>query len=158
VPSTTGFIATINKELPDVAVLFLVTITAGATTIRLVRNYEPVTSNGEVFTPYPHMEVGRADDAEDRPPARTIVLEDVDRSVLAELRALDPDEPPEITIQMVMSDALDAVVDEWTGHIREASYDATSIEAEITTDQIIGVGFPKVTRTPATHPALFADD
>lgn len=155
-PLTSSAVAQINKELPDVAIIWLVTIVADATTIRMCRNHEPVTSRGNQYLPYPHMEVGFPDDAEDRPPRASIVLEDVGREVVAALRDLDPRSPPTITVELVLSDALDTVQDSWTGEILEGQYDATSIEAEIRTDEMLGVGAPKVTRTPSTHPGMFA--
>lgn len=159
---TIAAVTQFSGDLIDVAVIWLVTITADdgvnpPTTIRLARNYTPVVSRGEIYLPYPHMEVGRPDDAEDRPPSRAIVIEDVGREVVAALRSLRPDSPPEITIELILEDALDTVQDSWSGTIREAGYDATSIEAEIRTDALIGTGAPRVTRTPSTHPAMFAD-
>lgn len=153
---SSSFIAQVNAELQTVAKIWLVTIVAGATTIRLCSDYSPVVSRGNTYTPYPHMDVGFPEDASDRPPRQSILLEDVGREVIAALRLLDPGSPPTITIELVLADALDTVQDSWTAELRDAQYDLTSIDGEIRTDEIIGVGAPLMTRTPSSHPALFA--
>lgn len=157
---TPDMIEQLEAELSDDPIFYLVTIDHDdlATPIRLCTNYEALVSRGDTYQNYPHMELALPDDTEDQPPRQSIVLEDIDRVVVEALRTLPTTSPPSITIEVVLGSDLDTVQDSWTGQIREASYDYNAVEAEMRTDELLGVGAPALSYTPSLFPAMFAAD
>ena len=156
-PLSASAIAKLQNEIVDVAFLWLVTISHAdlPTPLRMVRDYVPLTSRGNVFTPYPHMDIGFPSDTEDQPPRQTIVLEDVAQIFTPALRALATTTPPILLIELVMEGEPNTVQDSWTAEIREAQGDGISIEAELRTDAILGVGAPTISYTPSLFPGMF---
>jgi hypothetical protein len=157
-PLSASAIAKLQNEIVDVAFLWLVTISHPdlVTPLRMVRDFVPLTSRGNVFTPYPQMDIGFPHDSEDQPPRQMIVLEDVGQVFTPALRSLDTTTPPLILIELVMEGEPNTVQDSWTAEIREAQGDGLSIEASLRTDELLGVGAPSLAFTPSLFPALFA--
>jgi hypothetical protein len=156
-PLSASAIAKLQSEIVDVAFLWLVTISHPdlPTPLRMVRDYVPLTSRGNLFTPYPHMDIGFPHDGEDQPPRQVIVLEDVGQVFTPALRTLATTTPPTMLIELVMEGDVNTVQDSWTAEIREAHGDGVSIEAELRTDEMLGVGAPSISYTPSLFPGMF---
>jgi len=156
-PLSSSAIAKLQHEIVDVAFLWLVTISHPdlPTPLRMVRDYVPLTSRGNSFIAYPHMDIGFPHDEVDQPPRQSIVLEDVGQVFTPALRSLDTTTPPVLLIELVMEGEPNTVQDSWTAELRNAQGDGLSIEAELRTDQLLGVGAPSLSYTPSLFPALF---
>jgi hypothetical protein len=158
-PLSASAIAKLQDEIVDVAFLWLVTISHAdfPTPLRIVRDYVPLTSRGNVFTPYPHLDIAFPHDEVDQPPRQSIVLEDVGQVFTPALRSLTTTTPPVLLIEIVMEGEPNTVQDSWTAELRQAHGDGLSIEAELRTDEILGVGAPSMAYTPSLFPAMFAE-
>ena len=149
----------VNAEIMDVAVIWLITISHSqlVTPLRLAVSYVNVVSRGNTFLCYPGMSVAFPDDELDKPPAARIRMEDVDKAILTSLRGLDPTDSVYITIEIVLSDDLNvSQLPPFTGRITSVNYDSNSIEGDIRTDDLLGVGGPALSYTPAIAPAIYA--
>lgn len=147
-------LAQINAEVQDDVFLFLVTINHADLDepLRFVWNTEPITSRGNPYIPL-RMEVDPPEQLEDRPPRAALRLGDVDRVILAELRAML--DPPTVTIELILASKPNVVQAQLRNAImREVQYDALWLEAELVAHDRLGVAVPAYTFTPHFAPGL----
>ena len=153
-----GFIADSHAEIPEFVVVYLVTITAGATTLRLCTDASDFVSNGDTFTACGDaLEVSMYEEREDVPPRGRIRLHNLTGAAIAALRSLDPTTDATVLIELVTSDEPDTVQASWDGAaIRSIAYDSLMLDCEIAADNVIGVGTPALAFDPAHFPAMHA--
>ena len=124
------------------------------TTLRFVNHYTDVTSNGNVYTAYPFM-VELPTDLKNQLPYATITIDNVDRGVVDEIRALTG--PPNITISVILvstPDVLEAGPYEMT--LKSVDYDEFTITGKIGEDDNLRETYPKDRITPNNFPGLYS--
>ena len=143
----------INLPEIDVAFLHLLTITAQGDVIRLVNNNEEVTSNGNVFQPYPLALSLPVDDGE-RQPELLLTIDNVDQRLVKAIRELL--EPPLVKFEMVLSISPDTV-EQTIDFLRAdfVSYDSMQIQLRLRPQNILGRRFPYSRYTPSEYADLF---
>ena len=142
----------VNLPEIDTAFWFLLTIKAGGDTIRVVNNYEDVTSRGNTFMAYP-FSLALPSDTGEALPELQLTIDNVDQLLVKAVRGLL--EPPEITFEMVLSSAPD-VVERTIDFLRAdyIGYDALSIQMRLRPNSIMGRNFPSSKYTPGRYPDL----
>lgn len=155
---SSAFISGSNAESTEFAVIFLVTITAGATTLRLCTDAVDFISRGNTFTACGDaLEVLPYDDRAEGAPTGKLRLHNLSGAAIQALRQLDPREDALVLIEIVTSDEPDVVQLSWSGAaIREVQYDPLTLDCELTTDNVVGIGTPALSFDPAHFPALHA--
>lgn len=147
-----------NSELPTITIVYLVTVTAGATVLRMCTDAVDFVSRGETYRATgTAMRAQLYDDREDRPPRARIRFENLTGFLLEGLRNLDPMEDTNVTIEMVTSDEPDTVQDAWIEAVlRDVTYNSMELEGEVSADNVLAVAAPAMSYDPANFPALHA--
>ena len=143
----------INLPETNQALLHLLTITSATDIIYLVNNNEPITSNGQVYDPYPFALTLPMSDGE-RQVELILQIDNVDQTLTHAIRELLT--PPIIKLEMVLSGSPDTV--ERTIDFLRAdfiSYDSMSVQFRLRPENIMGRKFPASKYTPARYPDLF---
>jgi hypothetical protein len=155
---SSAYASAIHSEFPGITPLQLVTITAGATTLRLCTDMQDLVSRGNTFTACGDLLDGQLyDDREDRPPRARIVFQNLSGALLAALRSLDPRETTYVMVELVTAEEPDTVQASWSGaELREISYNSLTLEGEITADNVVGIAAPSASYGPNGFPALHA--
>ena len=121
-------------------------------TIRVVNNNEDITSNGKLFVAYPFEIELPSEDAE-QPPLARLRIDNVDRMIVATVRNIST--PPTVTIRVVLASQPDTIELLFEGlTMRNATYDAASVSAELVFEQIL-VEPVATLMTPGMFPGLF---
>ena len=144
---------TINLPETNVALLHLLTLTAQGDVIHLVNNSEPITSNGQVFDPYPFALTLPLSDGE-RQTELILQIDNVDQSLTKAIRELLT--PPAVKLDMVLSNTPDTI-EQTIDFLRAdfVSYDSLSVQFRLRPDNIMGRKFPSSKYTPARYSDLF---
>ena len=144
---------TINLPETNVALLHLLTLTAQGDVIHLVNNSEPITSNGQVFDPYPFALTLPLSDGE-RQTELILQIDNVDQSLTKAIRELLT--PPAVKLDMVLSntpDTIEQTIDFLRADV--VTYDSLTVQFRLRPDNIMGRKFPSSKYTPARYPDLF---
>lgn len=156
-PFTSRGYRALQAEVEDAALLALVTISYEPTgaILRAVNNTEIVTSRGDDFYPWA-FEFQLPEDSLDRTPELTFVIDNVAQELVDLIRQAI--EPPQLTIEVVVSDTPDVVeltIDELI--LRRVEWDRQRITASLQINDVIGGGFPSyfAIYDPYQYPALF---
>lgn len=147
-----------NAQFPGITPITLVTITAGATVLRLCTDAVDFVSRGDTFTAAGDlMTASLYDDREDTPPRARISFENLTGALLAAVRSLDPMVEATVLIELVTAEEPDTVQDSWDGAaLRDVSYNSLTIEADLTAENIVGIAAPAMSFDPVNFPALHA--
>lgn len=135
--------------------LLLVTVSHSSfTTLYLVNNTESITSNGNVFEPFP-MEITLSPD--DGQSARTtqISFDNVSLELIEELRSVIT--PIDVRIQAVLASDPDTVEIEF-GELKmvNISYDQKTIRGNLILDDFLRTELTSEKYTPSNYPGLFS--
>lgn len=142
----------VNAEYTEESFFYLLTIT-GTESIYLVNNNEPLTSNGQEFTPYP-FSIILQNDSDDKVPTLKLVIDNTDLALIELIRALE--EAPTFKIELVLGstpDTIEKTIDFLK--MKTVSYDKSSIQADLVSDTILFRSFPKGKYNPIQFPGLF---
>jgi len=124
-----------------------------AAPLRVVNNYENITSNGEVYIGYP-FSISIPDETEDAMPIVKLTIDNVDRSIVEAVRTCTS--APAIVVSVVLASAPDTIeAGPFDLTLRAATYDALSVSGEIRADDILNEPWPGVIITPQNFPGLF---
>ncbi len=110
-------------------------------------------SRGEVFVSYP-FDLTLPDDDEARAPRARLVIDNVDRQIVATLRDLATS--PVLTLEIVRAAAPDVV--EAAFHdfrLRNVRYDSYVIEADLTIEDFTAEPYPAASFCPSLFPGIF---
>lgn len=124
--------------------------------IRLVQDMQNLTSNGNVYTAFPFHLTLPEDDNQGVPQV-TLQIDNVSQEILATIKALPPNRPPTVSIDLVVASQPDIVefsLPDLT--LRDVSADLLVIEGSLRGDEEDLNEFPKDSFTPQTAPGLFA--
>ena len=150
--SQTGLASMHAVSTAEVWLVLLTLSASGMQTIRVVNNNENVISGGNTFLAFP-FEISLPSEDSDSPPRAYLRIDNVDRQIVAAVRALTV--TPEVRIDVIRASAPDAPEITFTGlFLRNVQYDAGYVSGELTYDSIFTepVTF---TMTPSRFPGLF---
>jgi hypothetical protein len=144
----------IQATSSPVAWLFLLTIEAkDKPPLYLVNNNEIFVSNGVEYQPFPFA-LKLPDDTGERLPRITLAISNISNEIIEAIRSQST--PPTLTIELVSSaypDIVEKRLDFLT--LRNVSYDATTITADLEVINVMSSGFPSEVYDPVHYPALF---
>jgi hypothetical protein len=118
-----------------------------------VNNNVNITSGGSVYTAYP-FEAVLPDDKEEKEPAAEIRIDNVDRSLMDEIRSIQS--PPTITISVILASSPNTI--EWGPldmETRGVTYDAQTIIISLAYSAFTQEPFPYLTFDPVNFPGMF---
>lgn len=136
------------------AFLMLLTLThPQITTLRVVNNTQDVTSNGNVFTAFPFKFALPADLA-DEMPSLQLVISNVDRRLIDELRTIS--DPISIQLDIIAASSPNVIeVGPFNFDLIHARYNKDTITGTVSTEPILQEPFPADTFNPRDFPGLF---
>jgi hypothetical protein len=121
--------------------------------IRVARNDQNIVSNGNTYIGYPFDVAMPGNPAEGAIGAR-ITIDNVDRAIIAALRALTS--PPEVKIQIVLLDTPDVVEEEHAYFkLVSAKYTRLVITGTISVRYLGNDAYPVDSFLPSTFPGIF---
>lgn len=151
-PSAT-FIAAMQARETDAVLIDLLTITAGASTIRLANNTEDVTSNGETFVGFP-FQIERMSEQEGTPPRARVRVQNVDRRLGDLVRALTVS--PTARIDQALASDPSTLETSWQGfRLRDLTVDAIAVIGTLTGPELDREPYPVTRGTSDRTPALW---
>ena len=94
------------------------------------------------------------EESQDRPPAAKLSLDNIDRQLVALLRSIST--PLTVKFEVVLVSAPDTVEAVWDGfELRNVTYNALTIQGDLTLESFLQEPFPAGTFSPAYFPGLF---
>lgn len=123
-----------------------------AVPIYIANNNEAVISRGNTYQPIP-FDVDLPQEDDDSPGAATLTVDNVDRSIVDAIRAMDV--PPTLSLEVVLASQADYVeVGFYDMTLRNCVYDATTVKGALQWEDIL-VEPLALTMTPARFPGMF---
>lgn len=137
--------------------VFLVCLTIthpSITTQRLVNNTQPVVRSAGTYQPYP-MQLSLPAQLDDQLPTVDIVVDNVDREVLQQIREVSG--VPKVTMEVILASSPDTVeAGPFDFSLKQASYDVLAITGTLGyEDDILNQRVPAMSYTPSNSPGLF---
>lgn len=137
--------------------VFLVCLTIthpSITTQRLVNNTQLVVRSAGTYQPYP-MQLSLPAQLDDQLPTVDIVVDNVDREVLQQIREVSG--VPKVTMEVVLASSPDTVeAGPFDFSLKQASYDVLAITGTLGyEDDILNQRVPAMSYTPSNSPGLF---
>ena len=137
--------------------VFLVCLTIthpSITTQRLVNNTQPVVRSAGAYQPYP-MQLSLPAQLDDQLPTVDIVVDNVDREVLQQIREVSG--VPKVTMEVILASSPDTVeAGPFDFSLKQASYDVLAITGTLGyEDDILNQRVPAMSYTPSNSPGLF---
>lgn len=141
----------------DTSDAFLILLTFAhadlAVPIRVCSDAVDIESRGEIYVAYP-FDLTLPDDEENRPPRARLIIDNVDRSIVATLRQLASS--PVLTIEIVRAAAPDIVEATFRDfRLRNVRYDSRVIEADLTLEDYTSEPYPAASFSPSLFPGIF---
>lgn len=152
------FIAAVNAQETDEAFILLVTIDHPdlPAPIYLNNSGENQVSRGNTYLACP-FQCTLAEDSDERPPQAKLVFDNIDRTMVAALRAAGAvGRAPTVTMELVKASDLNTVEAEFTDfEMREITYNSLTIEATLTLENLFQEPACGYTFSPTYFPGLF---
>ncbi len=105
--------------------------------IRVVNNHQNITSNGNLFVGFP-FEIELPGEDPDQPLRARLRIDNVDRTIVETVRTISS--PPTVTARVVLASQPNTVEVEFSGMtLREASYDAATVEADLVFEDVLNI-------------------
>ena len=122
--------------------------------IRVVNNYENITSNGNLYVGCP-FDIELPGDFEDALPSVTLTVCNVDRQIVEAVRSVTG--PPTISIAVVLASSPDSIeAGPFVMTLRTASYNSLIVSGTIMPEDVLNEAYPGEYFTPGNFPGLFA--
>lgn len=120
-----------------------------------VTNYDvDVVSDSETFVAYP-FELALPTEPEEGAPRATITIDNVHRDIVEAIRNASG-AAPKVTLAVVLASSPDEIEASFPGFdLKNVSYDALTIEGELTLDSLAGERYPAGRFRPGAFPGLF---
>lgn len=152
------FVQSVNAQETNQVFLVLLLIDHSSLTepIRIVNNFEDISSNGATYIGCPFA-ITFPSDLEDQLPAVTLSIDNVDRQIVAAVRNIDPtDGPATSEISVVLASSPDTIeVGPMSLTLREVSYDAALVTGTMQPEDILNEPYPGDIFSPGFYPGLF---
>lgn len=144
---------------PETEQVFLACLTIShpdmATPIRVVNDKQDLVRSAGTFIGYP-FDAPLPNSQDDQLPQVQIRIDNVDPTILNQLRALDRDDDITVTLEIVMASSPDTVeAGPFDFTLKDTSFDVASITGTLAYEDILNEVFPKDTFTPTNAPGLF---
>lgn len=124
-----------------------------AAPIRVTSDAVATVSGGDTFSPFPFT-VQLPAERGDRLAGATLVIDNVDRSVVTALRSIGSG--PTVTLKVVLASSPNTVeAGPFVYTLKNAKYDALTVEGELAFEDILNEAFPGASFVPFSHPGLF---
>ena len=148
-----ALVPAIYQSTSQDAFLFLLTITTPTDTIRVVNDWQNLTSRGDTYLSFP-FSLSLPMDTGDTQNEIRLVIDNVDQTMVEAIRGLP--EPPQVKVEMVISSTPDTV-EKTIDFLRLTSveYDALSITGKLRPDNILARKFPQSTYDSLQFPNLY---
>jgi hypothetical protein len=142
------------QETGEVFLVCLTITHPDITTQRLVNNTQPVVRAAGTYQPYP-MQLKLPDERDDQLPQVDIVIDNVDRAVLEQIRTIKG--VPQVTMEVILASSPDTVeAGPFDFSLKTASYDVLAITGTLGyEDDILNQTVPATEYTPTNSPGLF---
>ncbi len=121
--------------------------------IRVSSDAVDTVSRGHIYVAYP-FELTLPDDDESRAPRARLIIDNVDRQIVAVLRELTTS--PVLTLEVVRAsepDVVEAVFHDF--RLRNVRYDSHVIEADLTIEDFTAEPYPAGSFCPSLFPGIF---
>ena len=143
----------------DTSMVFLVLLEASHssfTTIRVVNNTQAITSNLEVFVPFPFTVILPPDD-EDLTVRAQVQIYDVQQEIIDNLRLVAGSrEKIAVSLKVIEASDPDTVLQTVSGlTIENVQYEAQSLKLDLSIDNFLTESYPRDSFGPANFPAIF---
>jgi len=151
--SSTLVEAVLSQETTEVY-LILLTISSDDLSydLRFVNNYENIDSGGETFQAFP-FQIALPHDEERRLPSVKIIIDNVSREIIDEIRILTT--PPTVQMDIILASDPDTIEDgPYILTLREVSWNRLSISGRLQGDDILNQKYGEQF-TPQNAPGLF---
>ena len=160
--TSTAFRAAVNAQQTDTAFLVLLSIYHASigppTTLRFVNAQQNITCLGNVYTAFP-FQITLPADFDDQLPQVQISIDNIDQTIIAELRGIVG--PPTISISVVLApddslvyDVIEAGPFELA--LRNIDYDSKVITGDLQSEDILNEPYPGYFYTPQIAPGLWS--
>jgi hypothetical protein len=120
--------------------------------LRFVNNTESIVYDTYSWLPFP-FRVDLPDEKDDTISNAKLTIDNIDQSIITELRALGSPATVKVYIIMAATPSLEAGPFEFT--LRNVSYDAYAIRGELVYEDRLNLEFPGLQFTPEYFPGLF---
>ena len=121
--------------------------------LRVTSDTAETISRGEVYVPYP-FELTLPDEEESKSPRARLVIDNVDRQIVAALRNLATS--PVVTMEVVRAAAPDTVEAVFVDfRLANVVYDSHVIEADLTLEDFTAEPYPAASFSPSLFPGIF---
>lgn len=142
---------------PQTGEAFLILLTLShadlAVPIRVSSDAVNTTSRGDLFIAYP-FDLTLPDDEEQRPPRARLVIDNVDRQIVATIRTLQS--APTLLIEIIRANDPDTVEAKFSDFkLFDITYDSQVITADLTLEDFTAEPYPAATFSPSLFPGLF---
>jgi hypothetical protein len=116
-------------------------------------NNADITSRGNTYLAWP-FQVALPEEREDTVPTIQIVIDNIDRRIMAGIRSLPT--APTVLLEVVLASSPDTVeAGPFNFTLRGVDYDALTITGTLSPEDILNEPFPQYTYSPASFPGLF---
>ena len=126
-----------------------------AAPIRVVNNGANITSNGVLFVAFP-FEVTLPDDEESTLATVTLTIDNVDRTIVTAVRSMSNDELATCEMDVILAATPNTVeAGPFNFSIKQISYDASKVTAEMAFEDILNEIYPKDDFNPNDYPGMY---
>lgn len=142
---------------PETGEAFLILLTLShpdlAVPIRVSSDAVNTTSRGDLFIAYP-FDLTLPDGEEQRPPRARLVIDNVDRQIVATIRTLQS--APTLLIEIIRASDPNTVEAKFSDFkLFDITYDSQVITADLTLEDFTAEPYPAATFSPSLFPGLF---
>lgn len=123
--------------------------------LRFVNDTQDLLKGGNTYTGWP-FQIKFPEDTEDNTPRVTISIDNVDQTIIREIRAMEA--APDITIEVVLKSSPDTTeLGPFTMELKTVDYDELTISGTISYEEdFLNEPFPADSFTPKTAPGIYA--
>lgn len=160
--TTAAFRSAVNAQQTDSAFLVLLTIfhadIGPPTTLYFVNAQKNITCLGQQYIAFP-FSINLPNDFDDEIPQVQVSIDNIDQTIIAELRGLVG--PPTISLYVILApdDTLvydDIVAGPYEFSLRNVDYDKMTITGTLQSEDLLNEPYPGYFYTPQTAPGLWA--
>lgn len=153
---TTIVNAIFSQQTSEVFLVLLTATHSEMDDIRVVNNTESITSNGNIFVPFPFAVI-LPPDQEDLKIAAKVVVYDAERDIIDNLRGLvGKRERIELKLEVVAASDPDTVLQSVSGiQVENVVYQAGALNVEASINNLLTEGYPRDSFTPGNFPGIF---
>mgnify|MGYP006395567189 FL=1 len=120
-----------------------------------VNNPVAITSNGQVYAPFP-FQITLPDDSEDAGPRAQLQIDNISREIVQYVRSVNGAERIGVSFSVVMSSELDVLLADYPGfELRNISFDVHTLTGDVSLASFLDEPFPSDKFTPNLFPGLF---